>query len=111
MLKEAKKAMWVTVNDFDSEIASLLEAGAKDLEIAGIVLDGVIDIEIDEDEGTVTDFSSVEDPLLKRAIITYAQMNFRNPPNHDNLVAAYESLKGRLMNATGYTRFREDGDS
>ena len=111
MLKEAKKALRVTVNNFDSDIAQLLAAGAKDLEIAGVVLDGIIDIEIDEEDGTVEDLSSIEDPLLQRAIITYAAMKFGNPPNYDKLVESYETQKCQLMHATGYTRYREDGDS
>ena len=40
MLKEAKKALRVTASVYDTEIASLLMAGANDLEIAGVKLPG-----------------------------------------------------------------------
>ena len=104
MLNEAKKALRVTAEAYDSEIASLLMAGAKDLKIAGVVLPGTVTFSISQD-GTVTDNSSLRDPLAQRAIFTYARMHFGSPPDYDRLLAAYETQKVQLMHAERYTEY------
>ena len=106
MLKEAKKALRVTVNNFDSEIASLLMAGANDLAIAGVQLPGTVTFTIGTND-EVTDASTLTDELAMRAVITYAQMRFGNPPNYDKLADAYDLQKVQLMHATGYTDYGE----
>jgi hypothetical protein len=108
MLKEAKKALRVTAGAYDTEIASLLEAGARDLEIAGVILPGNVSFTVDGD--TVVDTSDLTDPLVMRAIFTYAAMRFGNPPNYDRLSEAYEIQKGQLMHATGYTDYGEEDE-
>ena len=111
MLKEAKKALRVTAELFDSEIARLLEAGANDLEIAGVTLPGTVSFTIGTNDA-VTDVSTLTDALAQRAIITYAAMRFGNPPNYDKLADAYETQKVQLMHAAAYTNYgdAEDGD-
>ncbi len=111
MLKEAKKALRVTVNNFDSEIAHLLMAGANDLAIAGVQLPGTVTFTIGTND-EVTDASTLTDALAMRAVITYAQMRFGNPPNYDKLADAYDLQKVQLMHANGYTDYGEgDGDA
>ena len=107
MLKEAKKALRVTAEIYDSEIASLLMAGANDLEIAGVVLPGTVTFSVGQND-QVTDNSTLTDPLVQRAIFTYAAMRFGNPPNYDKLADAYDTQKAQLMHATGYTDYGED---
>ena len=107
MLKEAKKALLVTVSNFDSEIAHLLMSGANDLEIAGVVLPGTVSFAATS-QG-MQDNSNLEDALCIRAIITYVRMHFQSPPDYDRLEASYETQKTQLMHATGYTDY-EDGD-
>ena len=107
MLSEAKKAMRVTSSYYDSEIASLLMAGANDLTIAGVVLPGTVTFTVSSSD-TVTDLSTLTDALAMRAIITYAAMRFGNPPNYDKLRDAYEEQKVQLMHADGYTNYGED---
>ena len=68
MLKEAKKALRVTIDHFDSEIAHLLMAGANDLEIAGVTLPGTVTFTIGTDDAVV-DTSTLTDHLAMRAII------------------------------------------
>ena len=111
MLKEAKKALRVTVNNFDSEIAHLLMAGANDLAIAGVQLPGTVTFTIGTND-EVTDASTLTDALAMRAVITYAQMRFGNPPNYDKLADAYDLQKVQLMHAAAYTNYgdAEDGD-
>ena len=106
MLKEAKKALRVTVNNFDSEIAHLLMSGASDLQLAGVTLPGTVTFTIGTNDA-VTDGSTLTDPLSQRAIITYAAMRFGNPPNYEQLRDAYETQKCQLMHATGYTDYGE----
>ena len=107
MLSEAKKALRVTTTYYDSEIASLLMAGANDLTIAGIVLPGTVTFTISTGD-TVTDMSTLTDALAMRAVITYAQMRFGNPPNYQQLADAYDLQKVQLMHATGYTDYDEE---
>jgi len=107
MLKEAKKALRVTVDYYDSEIASLLMSGAKDLEIAGVTLPGAVAFTIGTNDA-VTDTSTLTDPLAMRAVITYAAMRFGNPPNYDRLAEAYETQKVQLMHAVAYTEYGGD---
>ena len=111
MMKEAKLALRVTHTIYDAEIANLLMAGANDLQIAGVVLPGTVTFTVNND--TITDTSTLTDPLAMRAIITYAAMRFGNPPNYDKLREAYDTQKGQLMHATGYTDWlngEEDSD-
>ena len=111
MLKEAKLALRVTQTIYDAEIASLLMAGANDLQIAGVVLPGTVSFTVNND--VITDTSTLTDPLVQRAIITYAAMRFGNPPNYDKLRDAYDVQKAQLMHATGYTDWlngEDDGD-
>ena len=108
MLKEAKKALRVTADAYDTEIMDLLKAGARDLEIAGVVLPGVVAYTVST-AGAVTDASTLKDPLCMRALFTYAAARFGNPPNYDKLKAAYNEQKVQLMHAADYTDF-EGGD-
>ena len=110
MLKEAKKALRVTVDYYDDEIMRLCEAGTLDLRIAGVVTPGDVAFTVST-AGAVTDTSTLTDPLVMRAIITYAAMRFGNPTNYDKLAEAYETQKVQLMHAGGYTDYGEgDGD-
>ncbi len=103
MLSEAKLAMRISTDAYDQEIASLLDAGAKDLTAAGIVLPGTVGFTVDN--GAVTDTSTLADNLVIRAIITYARMNFGSPDDYERLAAAYNSQKVKLMHAAAYTDY------
>ena len=104
MLKEAKKALRVTASMYDTEIAHLLMSGAADLELAGVILPGTVSFSVDAMD-VVTDKSTLTDALAMRAVITYAQMRFGNPPNYQQLADAYDLQKVQLMHATGYTDY------
>jgi len=108
MLKEAKKALRITVDNFDSEIMDLMRAGAKDLEVAGVMLPGTIRYTVGT-AGAVNDCSTLKDPLVMRAVITYAAMMFGNPPNYDRLRDSYDLQKVQLMHAGSYTDYGGDG--
>ena len=110
MLKEAKKALRGTATYSDSEIASLLMAGANDLTIAGVVLPGTVSFTVSSSDD-VTDVSTLTDELAMRAVITYAAMRFGNPPNYEQLRDAYETQKVQLMHASGYTDYGEPDEA
>ena len=109
MLKEAKKALRVTADYYDDEIMRLCQAGVSDLQIAGVVASGEVTFTVST-SGAVTDTSTLTDPLLQRAIITYARMRFGSPNDYDRLAEAYETQKVQLMHATGYTTYGEDDE-
>ena len=116
MLTEAKKALRVTAALYDSEIASLLMAGERDLETAGVIVPGTVDITVTETEDldgdpvtVVTDNSTLTDPLVQRALITYVRKNFGSPADYDRVSESYEQQKAQLMHASGYTRWGDGG--
>lgn len=108
MLKETKLALRVTASAYDSELASLIQAGAKDLQLAGVIIKGRI--AFDEVDGVVKDLSTVNDALIVRAIVTYVRCNFGTPVDYDRMKASYDEQKAQLMMATGYTDFGGDCD-
>ena len=107
MLEEAKLALRVTEAAYDPEIASLLSAGAKDLEAAGVMLPGTVSFAYGN--GAVTDNSTLTDELVQRALITYARMNFGSPPDYDKVFASYELQKSTLMHSSSYTEYDDSG--
>ena len=108
MLKEAQKAMRVTASLYDSDIMDLLIAGARDLEIAGVVIPGRISYTVGTDDA-VTDTSAMKDKLVQRALITYARAHFGSPADYDRLAESYETQKVQLMHAAQYTRYDGNG--
>jgi len=113
MLKEAKLAMRITATAYDGEIAGLLDAAAKDLTAAGVVLPGRVAFTTST-TGAVTDNSTLRDALCQRALITYARMYFGSPDDYERLRDAYEAQKVTLMHADRYTVYdggENDGES
>ena len=87
MLSKVKLAMAITTTAYDAELQDLIDAALLDLGIAGV------------------DSSLIHDKLIQRAVITYCRMMFHSPADFDNLQKAYESLKGSMAIATGYTEW------
>ena len=109
MLNEAKTALRITTDAYDSEIASLLMAGERDLETAGVIVPGTVDVSFDSSTGEATDSSTLTDPLVQRALITYVRKNFGSPADYDRVNESYEQQKAQLMHASGYTRWGDRG--
>ena len=115
MLNEAMKAVRVTDMEYAQEIADLLNAAYQDLQIAGVVIDGEVDITITESTDrttgettyTVSDSSDIEDQLVLQAMYTYVRMHFGSPSDYDRLAASYDLQRRQLANRTGYTDFLE----
>lgn len=110
MFKEVKSMLPVSGNGYDAEIILQINAAALDLtKTAEIVLPGEINI-VSADDGTVTDTSTVTDALVITAIATWCNMRIGNPANYDNLLKAYEAMKGALRISGSYTDFEPESD-
>ena len=118
MLKEAMLGIRVTDLEYAPDIKRLLIAGKKDLEIAGVEIDGDIYITItettDQQTGettiTVDDASTITDDLVITALITYvgARGNYAGREEREQLEKSYQLQRTDLANATGYTDFGEE---
>lgn len=89
IMSAAKLALRITTDAFDSELQDLIDAARKDLNVAGVTND-------DTDE-----------PLVRRAVITYCRLNFGQPDDYDRLKASYDEQKAQLSTATGYKAWTE----
>lgn len=107
MLRECKLALRVTAAQYEPELCRLMEAGAKDLEIAGVVLPGTVAFA--ETNDGIQDNSTLTDALCMTAILTYVRAHFGSPADYDRVKEAYEIQKVQLMHAGSYTDY-EGGD-
>ena len=103
MLDECRQALQITDREYDPELCMLMDAGARDLKIAGVVLPGTVAFAATQDG--MQDDSTLDDPLVVRAILTYTRMHFESPPDYDRLAKSYELQKTQLMHAAGYTDY------
>ena len=116
MFAEVKDSMAIAigVDDYDGEIIRQIKACALDLTTsAEIVRPGVIAITRTQDgqtgAWTVNDQSTVTDELIITAISIWCNMRIGNPPNYDQLLKAYESLKGQMRISSHYTNYGGGG--
>jgi hypothetical protein len=111
MFAEVKDTLPISGDDYDGWIIREIKAAALDLTTsAEIALPGTIDITISS-QGVITDNSTLKDELIITAIATWCNMRIGNPPNYDNLLKAYESLKGQLRLSKSYTTYGGDPDA
>ncbi|MBR3333257.1 MAG: hypothetical protein IKG23_03100 [Clostridia bacterium] len=108
MFAEVKAMLPVSGDDYDAEIIMQIKAAALDLtRTSEIILPGVISIERTQSqsgEWTISDNSTVTDELVTTAIATWCNMRIGNPPNYDQLRAAYESMKGSMRLSSSYNQ-------
>ena len=111
MLTECRQALRITTEAYDGELCSLMKAAVKDLEIAGVIIPGTVAFytTVTTAGTTTTDTSSLEDPLVQRAVFTYVRAHFGSPGDYDRLKESYNTQKVQLMHATSYTCF-DGGD-
>ena len=108
MFTEVKDSLPISGDDYDAQIIREIKACALDLTTsAEIQLPGEIAITRTQNAQTgvwtITDNSTVTDELIIATIATWCNMRIGNPPNYDNLLKAYESLKGQLRLSKTYT--------
>lgn len=85
MLEKVKRVLRVTTSAFDEEIADLISAALADLGVAGV---------------TNTEET---DPLIIRAVETYAKLHFGDPEDAERLQRSYDEQKAQLSMHTGHT--------
>ena len=108
MFQEVKDTLPISGDDYDAQIIREIKACALDLTTsAEITLTGTISITRNSTTGNVTDNSTLTDELIITAISIWCNMRIGNPPNYDNLLKAYESLKGQLRLSKTYTQYGE----
>ena len=108
MFQEVKDTLPISGDDYDAQIIREIKACALDLTTsAEIQLPGTIAITRTQNAQTgvwtITDNSTITDELIIAVISTWCNMRIGNPPNYDNLRAAYNSLKGQLRLSKTYT--------
>ena len=103
MLAETRLALRIASTKYDAELAQLIQSAVRDLGIAGITVTGVsLDVSWSGGEASVTDASTLSDPALTRAIITYVRCHFGSPEDYDRLKAAYDEQKAQLITSSQY---------
>ena len=114
MFAEVKDSLPVSGDGYDGEIIRQIKACALDLTTsAEIKLPGVIAISRTLESATtsepehwvITDKSTIKDELIITAISIWCNLRIGNPPNYENLLKAYNSLKGQLRTSGKYTNF------
>ena len=119
MFAEVKETLPISGDDYDAQIIREIKACALDLTTsAEIVLPGEIDITRTQEAATtsepehyvITDTSSLKDEYVIAVIATWCNMRIGNPPNYDNLLKAYESMKGSMRMSRQYTRYGGGAD-
>ena len=111
MFQEVKDALPVSGDAYDAQIIREIKACALDLTTsAEITLPGTISITRNSTTGIVTDNSTLTDELIITAISIWCNMRIGNPPNYDNLLKAYESLKGQLRLSGAYSTYEEEAE-
>ena len=108
MFQEVKDTLPISGDDYDAQIIREIKACALDLTTsAEIQLPGEISITRTQNAQTgvwiITDNSTITDELIIAVISTWCNMRIGNPQNYDNLLAAYNSLKGQLRLSKTYT--------
>jgi len=118
MFQEVKELLtFIEGDDYDGKIIAEIKACALDLTTsAEIVLPGVIDITRTHEAATtsepehwvITDNSTITDELIIKTFAVGCNKEIGNPPNYDNLQAAYSSLKGQLRLSHKYTNYHPE---
>jgi len=107
MFQDVKDTLPISGDDYDAQIIREINACALDLTTsAEIVLPGEITITRNSTTGVITDSSTLTDELIITAISIWCNMRIGNPPNYDNLLKAYNSLKGQMRLSDNYTTYR-----
>ena len=116
MFAEVKESLPISGDDYDAQIIREIYACVLDLTTSTeIVLPGKVSITRELEAATtsepehwvITDDSTLTDELIITAISIWCNMRIGNPPNYDNLLKAYNSLKGQLRLSKNYTQYGE----
>lgn len=92
LLDDVKARIRTTTDDFGivGEVQDLIDEAKADLGLSGVMTEKVLD----------------DDPLIKRAIVTYCKANFGyDNPDADRLQKSYDMLKAHLTLAEDYATY------
>jgi uncharacterized phage protein (predicted DNA packaging) len=89
LLETVKTALRIPSDpNLESEAQDLITAAKSDLQLSGVLQTKIVD----------------NDPLIKRAIVTYCKANFGwDNPEAERFQKSYESLKNHLSLSVEYT--------
>ena len=116
VFEKVKDMLPVSGDDYDGQIIAQINAAVLDLtRTAEIVLPGEVNITRTHQAATtsepekwvITDSSTLEDDYVITAIAAWCNMRIGNPPNYDNLLKAYEAIKGSMRLSKEYTTYGE----
>ena len=108
VFEKVKDMLPVSGDDYDGNIIGQINAAVADLtKTAEIVLPGEVSISQDDSTKAINDSSTLEDDYAITAIATWCNMRIGNPPNYENLLKAYESMKGSMRISKEYTTYGE----
>ena len=111
MFAEVKSMLPVSGDGYDREIIIQIKAAVADLtKTEQIVLPGIVNISI-SDQGVITDNSTLTDEYVITAIATWCNMHIGNPPNYDNLLKAYNTIKGNMRMSHEYKAAPEEAET
>lgn len=106
VFEKVKDMLPISGNDYDGNIITQINAAVADLtKTAEIVLPGTVAISLDSTTKEIIDSSTLEDDYVITAIATWCNMHIGNPPNYDNLLEAYKSMKGSMRISKEYTDY------
>ena len=114
VFEKVKEMLPVSGDGYDGDIVTQINAAVLDLtKTSEIVLPGTVDVTRTKQAATtsepeqwvITDTSTLTDELAITAIATWCNMRIGNPPNYDNLLKAYESMKGSMRISKSYTTY------
>lgn len=106
VFEKVKDMLPVSGNAYDGQIITQINAAVADLtKTAEIVLPGTVAISQDSTTKEITDSSKLEDDYVITAIATWCNMHIGNPPNYDNLLEAYKTIKGNMRISKEYTNY------
>ena len=116
MFAEVKESLPISGDDYDAEIIRQIKACVLDLTTsAEIEPPGEVNITRTQSaithEWVINDTSTLNDELIITVISIWCNMRIGNPPNYDNLQAAYNSLKGQLRLSKTYTTYGEAAEA
>ena len=116
MFAEVRESLPISGDDYDAEIIRQIKACVLDLTTsAEIELPGEVNITRTQNaithEWVITDTSTLTDALIITTISTWCRMRIGNPPDYDNLLKAYNSLKGQLRLSKTYTTYGEAAEA
>lgn len=120
MFAEVKGSLPISGDDYDAEIIRQIKACALDLTTSTeIVLPGTVSISrtlqaattSEPEHWVIADNSTLKDELIITAISVWCNMRIGNPPNYDNLLKAYNSLKGQMRLSKTYTTYGEAAEA